>query len=43
MNYVVVVVGVVALLAAITWIVHGLRHFEGPTRLNERLAIALAA
>lgn len=43
MNWVVVVVALVWLLCGITWAVDGRRRFRGPTALEQRLEIAMAA
>jgi uncharacterized membrane protein YozB (DUF420 family) len=43
MNWVVVVVALVWLVAGITWAIDGRRRFHGPTALEERLEIARAA
>ncbi|TXT07291.1 hypothetical protein VHUM_03461 [Vanrija humicola] len=40
MNYVIVVVGVVLLFSALTWIFHGRKHYKGPSHIAERLEIA---
>lgn len=43
MNWVVVVVALVWIACGVTWAVDGRNRFRGPTALDERLAIAMAA
>lgn len=40
MNYVSVVVALVAVLCLITWFIDGRKNFHGPRELEERLALA---
>jgi amino acid transporter len=43
MNYAVVVLGVVLIMCAVTWLIDGRKNFSGPTHLEERLLAARSA